>query len=138
MKSHGFARKRPCRVCRRWFQPDARLGDRQKTCGDPECKREWHRRQCAQWNRKNQAYFRSIYLQKKVEGVEKTDSASSGSDSGETAEKSRTHYGKPPLPLSGFQEVISVQQFVIIDYLIRLSLRRFQEVIKSQAIERPG
>ena len=42
MKSHGFARKRPCRVCRRWFQPDARLGDRQKTCGDPECKREWH------------------------------------------------------------------------------------------------
>ena len=96
------------------------------------------RRQCAQWNRKNQAYFRSIYLQKKVEGVEKTDSASSGSDSGETAEKSRTHYGKPPLPLSGFQEVISVQQFVIIDYLIRLSLRRFQEVIKSQAIERPG
>lgn len=138
MKSHGFIRKRPCRICRRWFLPDARLGNRQKTCGDPECKREWHRRQCAQWNRKNQAYFRSIYLQKVLERIENGDSASTGSDSGETLEKFRVHQKKPQLPISGFQEVISVQQVVIIDYLVRLSLRRFQEVIRSQAIEKPG
>ncbi len=35
-------RKRPCRVCRRWFLPDGRLKNRQKTCGNPECQREWH------------------------------------------------------------------------------------------------
>ena len=138
MKSYDFARKRPCRICRRWFLPKARLGDRQKTCGDPECKREWHRRQCAQWNRKNQAYFRSIYLQKKMEAVENASPASTGSDYGETLEKCRGHQKKPKLPISGFQEVISVQQFVIIEYLIRLSLSRFQEVIRSQTLEKPG
>ncbi|MEA3416175.1 MAG: hypothetical protein U9R02_08490 [Thermodesulfobacteriota bacterium] len=36
-------RKRPCRVCRRWFLPDGRLKNRQKTCGNPECQRKWHR-----------------------------------------------------------------------------------------------
>ena len=33
-------RGRPCRVCRRWFLPDGRLKNRQKTCGNPECQRE--------------------------------------------------------------------------------------------------
>jgi hypothetical protein len=27
-------RKRPCRVCRRWFMPNPRLKDRQMTCGE--------------------------------------------------------------------------------------------------------
>ena len=30
-------RKKPCRICRRWFQPDARVGERQRACGKPEC-----------------------------------------------------------------------------------------------------
>ena len=36
--------KRPCRVCRRWYRPDPRVGDRQRTCGDQACQREWNRR----------------------------------------------------------------------------------------------
>ena len=31
------ARKRPCTICRRWFRPDPRVGDRQHACGKPEC-----------------------------------------------------------------------------------------------------
>lgn len=30
-------RKRPCRFCRRWFLPNARLGDRQYACSEPSC-----------------------------------------------------------------------------------------------------
>jgi len=59
-------RKRPCAICRRWFTPDPRQIGRQKTCG-PDCQRELHRRQCADWNRKNKSYFKAIYLAEKIE-----------------------------------------------------------------------
>jgi len=39
--------KRPCRICREWFTPNNKLKERQKTCGKPECKKEWHKRVCA-------------------------------------------------------------------------------------------
>jgi len=29
--------KRPCRLCRRWFRPDPRVGERQYACSTPEC-----------------------------------------------------------------------------------------------------
>lgn len=59
-------RKRPCRICRRWFLPDPRQTGRQKICGRAECKKENHRRQCQQWNRKNRDYFKAIYLSEKL------------------------------------------------------------------------
>lgn len=58
--------KRPCSICRKWFQPDVRQKGRQKTCG-PDCQNELHRRQCEEWNRKNKAYFKNTYLDKKIE-----------------------------------------------------------------------
>lgn len=59
-------RKRPCSICRKWFLPDVRKAGRQKTCS-AECSRELHRRNCSEWNRKNTAYFKSNYLDKKLE-----------------------------------------------------------------------
>ena len=46
-------KKRPCRVCRRWFLPSPRAGSRQTVCSDPECQRERHRRSCSAWRREN-------------------------------------------------------------------------------------
>ena len=62
--------KRPCSICRKWFQPDVRQKGRQKTCGSPDCKSEQHRRQCEKWNRKNRDYFKTNYLDKKIEAVQ--------------------------------------------------------------------
>ena len=42
-------RKRPCRICRRWFGPHPRAGDRQRVCGATACQRERHRRACTAW-----------------------------------------------------------------------------------------
>ena len=42
-------RKRPCRICRRWFVPHPRAGNRQRVCGASECQRERHRRACQAW-----------------------------------------------------------------------------------------
>lgn len=62
--------KRPCSICRKWFQPDVHQKGRQKTCGSPNCTREQHRRQCEKWNRKNRSYFKTSYLDKQLEAVQ--------------------------------------------------------------------
>jgi hypothetical protein len=62
-------KKRPCRISGRWVTPHPRLKERQKTCADALCKREWHRRKCAQWNKSNPDYFKSNYLQKKLDAT---------------------------------------------------------------------
>ncbi len=129
-----LVRKRPCRICRRWFMPSPRLKDRQKTCGRPQCKREWHRKMCEKWNRENADYFRSNYLQKKL------DSATGGDQSTTTFKpessvsvlpKSRFKSG---LPQRYVQEVIGIQHIVIIEYFSQLLHRRFQEVIARQVL----
>jgi hypothetical protein len=118
-------KKRPCRICRRWFTPNPRLKDRQKTCGDAKCKREWHRKKCAEWNRKNPDYFKTNYLQKKL-----NTAAASKTSSQILPVKSRFKSG---LPLLFVQEVIDIQHLIIIEYLAQLLFSRFQEVFRSQA-----
>lgn len=41
-----MARRKPCRICRKWFSPSPFAGERQKVCSDPACQRERHRRSC--------------------------------------------------------------------------------------------
>jgi hypothetical protein len=50
------ARKRPCRICRRWFQPDPRVGGRQRACGKPECQTARRRKTQASWRDHNPGY----------------------------------------------------------------------------------
>jgi len=123
-------KRRPCRICRRWFTPNPRLKDRQKTCGDAKCQREWHRKKCEEWNKKNTDYFKSNYLQKKL------DTASPSETSSKVLPvKSRFRSG---LPLLFVQEVIDIQHLVIIEYLAQLLFGRFQEVIRTQFIVNTG
>jgi hypothetical protein len=124
------ARKRPCRICRRWFLPDTRLKDRQMTCGDAQCKRQWHCKKCTEWNRKNLDYFRSNYLQKKLDAVGASAVSSKPFDKQMGQPRSRFRSG---LPLAYVQEVIGVQHLIIIEYLTQLLHRRFQEAFNRQA-----
>ena len=50
------ARKRPCTICRRWFRPDGRVGDRQHACGKPACQTSRRRKTQASWRRRNPGY----------------------------------------------------------------------------------
>ena len=129
MDQERVLKKRPCRICRRWFMPNPRLKDRQMTCGDPGCKKEWHRRKCREWNRKNSDYFRSNYLQKKL------DAASQSGTPPSFQSKTRLKSGLPHLLV---QEVISIQHLIIIEYFGQLIMSRFQEVLRSQAIVNTG
>ncbi len=120
MGRQGYTKKRPCSICRRWFMPHPRLKDRQRTCGDPECRREQHRRKCAEWNERNGGYFKTNFLQKKL-----------GSKSKKTQLKSRLKTG---LPKDLVQEVIGMQHLVIMEYLAQLIFLRFQDVINAQLV----
>ncbi len=119
-------KRRPCRICRRWFAPNPRLKDRQKTCGAAQCKREWHRKKCSEWNKKNTDYFRTNYLQNKLNAASPS----------ETTSKILPVKGrfKSGLPLPFVQEVIDIQHLIIIEYLAQLLFRRFQEVLRGQAV----
>jgi hypothetical protein len=44
-----MADKRPCRICKKWFLPDPRVGARQKVCSTETCQRERNRKSCAIW-----------------------------------------------------------------------------------------
>jgi hypothetical protein len=132
MSRGSRCKKRPCRICRRWFLPNARLKDRQMTCGDYGCKREWHRKKCQEWNRANRDYFRATYLQKKLEAAQCDKSARA---------PTRAPPGglsKSGLPFQFVQEVIGVQHVLIIEYLAQLLIRRFQEVLRGQLIVNTG
>jgi hypothetical protein len=50
------ARKKPCRICRRWFHPDARVGERQRACGKPECQTARRQKTQADWRERNRDY----------------------------------------------------------------------------------
>ena len=49
-------RKRPCRICRRWFYPDPRAGDRQRTCSTPHCQTARRQKTQANWRANNPGY----------------------------------------------------------------------------------
>ena len=49
-------RKRPCSICRRWFRPDPRIGNRQHACGKSECQASRRQKTQASWRRRNQDY----------------------------------------------------------------------------------
>jgi hypothetical protein len=60
------ARKKPCRICRRWFHPDARVGQRQRTCGRPECQTARRQKTQADWRKRNPDYAISWRLDQRA------------------------------------------------------------------------
>jgi len=57
--------RRRCPHCRRLFTPDARLKERQKTCGRKECRRNQKVQSDQEWRSRHQDYFRGVYQQQK-------------------------------------------------------------------------
>ncbi len=50
------ARKKPCRICQRWFYPDPRVGERQRACGNLECQAVRRQKTQVGWRRQNIGY----------------------------------------------------------------------------------
>lgn len=109
--------KRPCSICRKWFQPDVRQKGRQKTCS-PDCKKELHRKQCDEWNKRNKEYFKNNYLGKKIEraeGEQAKPAQTSIVSPKKTILQCRT---KPILPYEIIATEYGIRNLIIIQYLV--------------------
>ena len=62
-------RKRPCRICHRWFRPHPRAGDRQRTCSAAPCQAERRRRAVAAWRRRHPDYDRDDRLRRRLQAA---------------------------------------------------------------------
>lgn len=59
-------RSRPCVICRKWFTPNPKVRNRQKTCGATLCKQEHKRRSQAKWSERNPTYWAERRLQEQL------------------------------------------------------------------------
>ncbi len=109
--------KRPCAICRKWFKPDVRQKGRQKTCGNPDCIKEQHRRQCEKWNKKNKEYFKDNYLSKKIEMAEKKQPEPSKTDTTLHKQILPKSQIKPVLPCDIIVGEYGIKSLIIIQYL---------------------
>jgi hypothetical protein len=57
--------KRPCRICRRWFVADRRVGRRQRACSASACQIARRARTQASWRRRNPDYFIAHRVQRR-------------------------------------------------------------------------
>lgn len=74
--SKRILRKRPCRICRKWFLPNPHVKEKQQTCGRAECRRELHSRACAAWHKRNPDYNGETRLKLRLHDGGKTAAAS--------------------------------------------------------------
>ena len=62
-------KKRPCKICRRWFKPDSRAGHRQQACSKKSCQNERHRRNCEVINKANRDSERAHRTRQKFQNL---------------------------------------------------------------------
>lgn len=125
--------KKSCVICEDHFSPNVHLGDRQKTCGSTSCKREWHRRLCKKWNKKNPEYFKDIYLARKLAKIvflsfDTKHTCPCRQPTKKPIPKSRIELG---LPRETIQEVIGAKALVIVEYIIENIFRRLKNRLGS-------
>ena len=62
-------RKRPCRICGRWFHPDPRVGERQRACSSADCQAKRRLKTQASWRADNPDYFVARRLAQRAAAV---------------------------------------------------------------------
>lgn len=68
-----MSRKKPCCICRRWYLPDVRVGNRQRTCGRPECREVHQKKRQASWRARNPDYFIARRIQLRAASSQKPE-----------------------------------------------------------------
>ena len=70
-----MSKRRPCRICGRWFHPDPRVGSRQRACGRLECQRKRREKTQAAWRSENPEYFLRRRLQRRANAARAAEDA---------------------------------------------------------------
>ena len=70
-----MAKRRPCRICGRWFHPDPRVGSRQRACGKRGCQKKRREKTQAAWRSENPEYFLRRRLQRRANAARAAEEA---------------------------------------------------------------
>ena len=117
-------KKRPCSICRRWFLPDPRVGNRQTTCSCPACQEARRVRTQHRWRKKNPSYQADYRLRQQAEKLE-------------SGEGSSVEMRGPPAEMSGVpwtfaKDAMGAQGVVFMAYLLRLFIGSGKDETRSK------
>jgi hypothetical protein len=117
-----MSRKRPCAVCKHWFFPDPRVGDRQKACADKACRKEQRRRTQADWRACHPDYElgRQLDQREALDEEQRRDFAA------------RFCAPLTRLPWDRAQDALGLQGADFIGVFGRVVLKHFQDVMRVQ------
>lgn len=118
-------RKRPCRICGRWFLPDPRVGARQRACSEPQCQRERHRRACEEWRARNPDYDREDRLRRRLR-VEVGP------------EDARVGDALAGVDLEAARDVVALEVFVFVEETARVLADWARDGVRRQGVEIAG
>ena len=121
-----MVRKRPCACCGKWFRPDPRVGDRQRTCATAEC-RKWRRaRAQAAWLSRQPEYMIARRIQERAKRKEKE---------GRAPAPLRVPRPLDQLPWDVAQDEFGVQGADFLGFLAKVLTRHAKDEIATQVLE---
>jgi len=121
-------RKRPCSVCRKWFAPDPRAGDRQRTCSDPPCRAARATRAKDAWRAHNPDAAAASRIQNREDDIRR-----------KLAERARVAAEKADggkVPRKTAKDKRSVEDRVRFELLARVIPRNAKDRRRSQVVVR--
>jgi hypothetical protein len=137
----GVNRKRPCRICRRWYLPSTHQGDRQRNvCSSEACQGERRRQTQARWRAENPEYFTARRLAK-LPGREAAEAVAAAAPTGAVAplvtmpEPSRVEAPFDRLPRDVAQDEFGAKGAEFIAVLGRLLNKSRQDPMRSQGAD---
>lgn len=116
-----MSKKRPCAICRQWFYPHPRVGDRQRVCSNPACQAQRRKKTQATWRAKNPDYESARKFQRRF--------MTTGED--QSKEPPQLQGMLRRLPWDLIQDEIGAKAAEIIMYLARQFQIEFQDQIRS-------
>ena len=116
--------RRPCCICGRWFTVDPRVGARQRSCEDPECRRERNKKACKRWREAHADQVRANRLRDRLPA-----------DPAPTPEQVHAR------PLSKFSPVVvrhvmGLEMNVVLEELIRVLLTVVRHEMRAESSQR--
>ena len=137
-----MVRKRPCRICRKWFQPNPRVGKRQKVCSESACQRERHRRSCASWRQRNPDYDRENRLRKQLTAEPESTTAPEtkpalGTGTVRAAPEAKSTQPGPPkvrIDWDAARDVVQLEVLILIEEFGKVLVKMARDEVRRQLI----
>ncbi len=103
-------------MCDALFMPDARVGSRQRTCGEPSCKAERHRAACKEWRDRERPAVEADRLRRRL--VRSARETESGALSREVV-----------------RDVMGLKESVVLEELFRLAVAGSRDAFATKRLD---